>query len=424
MKVLLVSLFHPELVRGGAQQVCYELFEGIKEHRPDIEVTLLASVDQSYPALFKSGARITGFDGRPDEFVFLTRDYDYWWHKVSNPLVLESFAEFLEDLNPDVVHFHHFLTLGVDLLTLTRKTLPDCKIVFTLHEFMSICAADGQMKRKTDGSTCTGASPVRCHQCFPEFGPEKFFMREQWLKAHLNVVDVFTTPSRFMIEHYVKWGLAREKIKHVSNGQKNYNIESLVDDLPAKETETGSRNRFGFFGQLVDNKGIYVIIEAVRLLRAEGFNDFIVEINGDNLRYASEKRRKEIEEFLEKESKRPAAKRNVVLNGSYHVSQLKYRMSRIDWVIVPSVWEETFCLVVSEAWMFKKPVIASRIGAMAERIQPGVNGLLFEVGDARSLAKTIKDVCTDSTLWESMEKKIEEPPSRKDMVESCISLYA
>ena len=30
MKVLLLSLFHPELVRGGAQQICYELFEGLK----------------------------------------------------------------------------------------------------------------------------------------------------------------------------------------------------------------------------------------------------------------------------------------------------------------------------------------------------------------------------------------------------------
>jgi hypothetical protein len=33
--VLLVSLFHPELVRGGAQQVCYELFEGLRR-RPRV----------------------------------------------------------------------------------------------------------------------------------------------------------------------------------------------------------------------------------------------------------------------------------------------------------------------------------------------------------------------------------------------------
>ena len=67
-KILLISLFHPELMRGGAQQICYELFEGLKQ-RGDCDVTLLASVDASYPALFKAGACITGFDGRESEFL-------------------------------------------------------------------------------------------------------------------------------------------------------------------------------------------------------------------------------------------------------------------------------------------------------------------------------------------------------------------
>ena len=62
-KVLLMSLYHPELVRGGAQQVCYELFEALRE-APGFRPFLLAAIDNSYPALFKSGARITGFDGR------------------------------------------------------------------------------------------------------------------------------------------------------------------------------------------------------------------------------------------------------------------------------------------------------------------------------------------------------------------------
>ncbi|MFL5239726.1 MAG: hypothetical protein ACJ8EL_19445 [Rhizomicrobium sp.] len=69
---MLISLFHPELVRGGAQQVCYELFEGLKETE-GIEPVLLASIDSSYPALYKSGARITGFEGRPNEYLFLSR---------------------------------------------------------------------------------------------------------------------------------------------------------------------------------------------------------------------------------------------------------------------------------------------------------------------------------------------------------------
>src|SRR5581483_9242348 len=134
LKVLLVSLFHPELVRGGAQQVCYELFQGLKQQAA-LQPYLLSSVDSGYPALFKSGARITGFDGRPSEFLFLCRDYDYWWHKTGDPQLIEGYADFLEQIRPDIVHFHHFLTFGVDVLTLTRRVLPQAKIVLTFHEF-------------------------------------------------------------------------------------------------------------------------------------------------------------------------------------------------------------------------------------------------------------------------------------------------
>ena len=57
-------------------------------------------------------------------------------------------------------------------LALTRKVLPKARIVFTFHEFLAICNADGHMLRKTDRSLCTHASPVRCHQCFPAIPPE------------------------------------------------------------------------------------------------------------------------------------------------------------------------------------------------------------------------------------------------------------
>ena len=100
LKVLLVSLFHPELVRGGAQQICYELFEGLKA-KEGVEPTLLASIDPSLPALYKSGARITGFDGREGEYLFLSQEYDYWWHRTSNALLLESYAEFLRMIDPE-----------------------------------------------------------------------------------------------------------------------------------------------------------------------------------------------------------------------------------------------------------------------------------------------------------------------------------
>ncbi|MBM1171280.1 glycosyltransferase family 4 protein [Microvirga arabica] len=416
-KVLLVSLFHPELIRGGAQQICYELFEGLKEE-PGIEPILLASVtSDTYPALFKSGARITGFDGRPGEFLFLTQEYDYWWHKTSSSVMVEAFAEFLELIQPDVVHFHHFFTYGIDLISLTRRVLPNCRIIFTFHEFMSICAADGQMVRRTDRSLCTQASQVRCHQCFPERAPEEFLVRKMWLQAHLGHVDAFTCPSQFMIEHYVRWGIARNMIRHVTNGQRVYGDPAAI---PAAE---GPKKRFGFFGQLVDNKGVHILLRAVQILRSEGFTDFVVEINGDNLRYASPTVRDEITAFLANEQTLPPNEQIVFDNGSYHVDELQSRMSRVDWCVVPSIWWEIFGLVISEAWMFRRPVICSNIGGPAERVQDDIFGLHFQVGDPRSLASVIRRACTEQGLWNRLSASIPQPPSRSDMIAGFRSLY-
>jgi len=53
---------------------------------------------------------------------------------------------------------------------------------------------------------------------------------------------------------------------------------------------------------------------------------------------------------------------------------LRGRMARIDWCIVPSLWWEAFALVISEAWMFGKPVICSNVGAMADRVTDEADG--------------------------------------------------
>lgn len=416
MKVLLISVHHPELVRGGAQQVCYELFKSLKS-RDGINPVLLAAVDPSFQSLYKSGARITGFDGREGEFLFLSRDYDYQWHKVSNSALVKSFAEFLELLQPEVIHFHHFLLLGVDLLTLARRVLPNVRIVLTFHDFISICEANGHMLRKVDNSLCSRASPVRCHQCFPDLSPESFFVREMWFKKHLSVVDAFTVPSSFMIQHYVSWGLDPTKISHITNGQPDYSNGRV------RLSKRVKRNRFGFFGQLVDNKGVWLLLQAVQRLRAQGFKDFVVELNGGNLHYASEARRAEIEAFLIKENELPVGERIVFFNGSYSVDQLAQRMTRVDWCIVPSVWWEVFGLVISEAWMFKRPVIASNVGGLAERISHEKDGLLFDVADASSLADTIRRACTEKGLWERLVKGIRAPPTEDIMVDSFLPIY-
>ena len=414
--ILLISLFHPELVRGGAQQVAYELFLGLRA-RGDCRPVFLAAIDQKFTALYKSGARITGFDGRPDEYVLLSRDYDHVWHKTGSALNMEALEAFLLQIAPDVVHVHHFLMLGIDVMTLIRRVLPECRLVFTFHEFLTICSANGHMVRRTDGSLCTLASQIRCHQCFPERGPEQFLLRKMWFQQHLSQADAFTCPSVFMIDQFVRWGIPQDKISHVTNGQRDYAGGAR---LPAA---SASHTRFGFFGQYVDVKGVQLILRAVALLRAEGFSGFSVDLNGDNLRYASEAVRGEIEAFLTEEAARPVQDRIVTDRGSYEVTQLPARMSRVDWCIVPSLWWESFGLVISEAFMFGRPVICSDVGGMAERIEHDVFGLHFSMGDHRALAETIHRACTEEGLWSRLAASVPAPPSRETMVNGFWGVY-
>ena len=73
--------------------------------------------------------------------------------------------------------------------------------------------------------------------------------------------------------------------------------------------------------------------------------------------------------------------------------------------------------------MFKKPVIASNAGGPAERITHEVDGLLFQLGDPRSLAAAIRRAATEEGLWERLVAGIKPPPSRDTMVSKYLELY-
>ena len=415
-KVLIVSLFHPELIRGGAQRIAYELFQGL-QNEPGVEPVLLASTDSSYPALYKAGACITGFDQRPNEFLFLPAEYNGYWYRTSSVRLIEAFCDFLTTMQPDIVHFHHFLTYGIDLLSLTKRILPNARLVFTFHEFLSICYANGHMVRLTDQSLCSQASSVRCHQCFPHLPPEHFSLRKMWFMRHLQEVDAFTCPSSFMVDRYVAWGIDPEKIRHIPNGLPDCTHGSM---LPAVD---GPKNRFGFFGQMIDIKGIQIIFRAVAILREQGFTNFKVELNGDNLRYGTPALAQEIEEFFGQENELPFAQRIVHNNGSFPVDQLASRMARVDWSLVPSLWEEGFPTVLIEAGAFRRPVICSDIGAMAEYVNDDVDGIHFTRGDPDALAAAMLRASTETGLWERLSAAIPEPPSLAAMVSGFLDVY-
>lgn len=63
--------------------------------------------------------------------------------------------------------------------------------------------------------------------------------------------------------------------------------------------------------------------------------------------------------------------------------------------IVPSEWYETFGRVVIEAFAVGTPVVASNLGALAELIDPGRTGIVFEPGHAAGLASAVTRLVED-----------------------------
>ena len=65
------------------------------------------------------------------------------------------------------------------------------------------------------------------------------------------------------------------------------------------------------------------------------------------------------------------------------------KMRRAAYLVMPSLSYEATPRALIEAFAHGLPVIASRLGSLAELVEPGRNGLLFEPGSARDLARRL-----------------------------------
>lgn len=71
-------------------------------------------------------------------------------------------------------------------------------------------------------------------------------------------------------------------------------------------------------------------------------------------------------------------------------------------LVMPSVWYETFGLTIIEAYAKGTPVIASRLGAMAELVDEGRTGFLFAPGDPTDLAAAVERLLSDPDVLARM----------------------
>ncbi len=412
MRVLVVSHGHPAFSLGGAEIASYNLHKGLQECE-GIDTHYLARVGAPTPR--HAGTALMSLRQRGGEMLYYAEDYDHFL--LSNRATEEierDFVRVLRDLKPDVVHFHHFIGLGLECLFAVRDTLPDALIVVTFHEYLSICHHHGQMVKTGAFKLCYRSSPSDCNACFPEIAPARFLARETFIKGLLNLADHFVSPSRFLAERYQAWGLAPERFSVIENG---IDVAEAAPARPLPEP-TARRSRFAFFSQLTPYKGADVLIDAVtRIPESVWGDDAVLLIYGGNLERQPQTYQDKLAALIE------TAGRRVRFCGAFQNQEMPNLMRSVDWVVMPSVWWENSPIVIQEAFFHGRPILSSNLGGMAEKITNEVDGLHFRSGSPEDLVDCMTRALSEPGLWERLRSGIKKPLSHVDCAVMHLSLY-
>lgn len=138
---------------------------------------------------------------------------------------------------------------------------------------------------------------------------------------------------------------------------------------------------------LIPEKGIQTLVKAASLLvNRDGLQDLLVLVVGEG--------------YFKSDLEKLALELNIPSNIRFlgRRSDVETIIAASDIIVVPSVWEEAFGLIIAEAMASNRPVIASDIGGIPELIETGVNGSLIAVGNDKELATSILNILPNTEL--------------------------
>lgn len=148
----------------------------------------------------------------------------------------------------------------------------------------------------------------------------------------------------------------------------------------------GNRPVVGFIGRQDTLKGVPTLIEAMQVVWSS-VPDAVLLLAGQ-----SAHRESRVTEMVAALS--PAERQKVILVDDFTDADAPSILDACDIVTLPSV-EESFGMVMIEAWMSGKPVIGGNIASTRCIIDPGVDGWLATPFDASDLAGRILDLISD-----------------------------
>jgi len=278
--------------------------------------------------------------------------------------------EMLRLEKPDLVHVHNtFLMISPSVYEACSEA--HVPVLQTLHNYRLHCPAATFYRHGHVCEECPRQGLWRSawHGCYRDsrlattavaMMLQVHRLRRTWQEK----IDGFLTPTEFARQKLVESGLPAEKVRVKPN---------FVSPDPGVKDQPGSYALFA--GRLSEEKGIATILEAWKSLRIS----IPLIIAGDG----------PLRRQLEQDSVGNSL-RGITFLGRLSLNETRAAMKGARFLIVPSVWYESFSLNIAEAFACGTPVICSRLGAMQENVADQRTGLHFTPGDAQDLVDKVE----------------------------------
>ncbi len=200
--------------------------------------------------------------------------------------------------------------------------------------------------------------------------PKKGLYRKisQWI---FNSADKIIAISKHSKKDIQTLDVNGNKVVIYTNWE-DLNQYKVIDKDKAKK-EIGYENRFivSFFGRLVEEKGILILLDAIMLINEK--ITFLI--------YGEGPLKEQILRIIKYMT-------NTYYMGTIQLEELNLHYAAADLVIMPSLHEEGFGRVASGALLSGTPVIASNKGALPEVVDETVGRIINPT--PKSIAKTIE----------------------------------
>lgn len=268
----------------------------------------------------------------------------------------------IDDFRPSVIHVHNtFPVISPSIYwAAARERIP---VVQTLHNFRLLCVQAMFLRNGAVCESCLGRFPWPgvARGCYRDSRAMSAVMAgmlgvHRTLNTYTGKVTRYIALNRFCREKFIAGGLPAERVCIKPN---------FVDvEKPPEVIRHGAL----FVGRMSAEKGIDVLVEALR-----GMHGFVLSAIGTG-----------------PEEDRLKVHPRVRFLGRQDQSGVLDAMRSAAYLVLPSIWYENFPRTLVEAFACGLPVIASRLGAMAEIVEHGKTGLLFDPNSPVALTNALR----------------------------------